>query len=462
MNGLTARQENALTLRNVLGMDEESAEDFLQQNLLISVNNSDETGNVLSYYLKHILTRTVTNISNVLSNNPDIEIIINDASPRSSSQKVYINIDTDKIEISNNPFVLNNGKTRPHKALVLLGASYASAFILRQIIGDNTKLPVIQNDLTIEFGQIFSDLTFLNKEVGLGTIYLAGGGAVGNAFLYALKEFDVAGKLVIADPDSISEGNLNRCVWFNESMLGKNKAETLVDVASSSFPKLKLVAHQDFLSTVSEKKLDERWLRRLVVTVDSRRARRGLQTEIPGEVFDSSTTNIEEVVLHFHKRPLSDRACLECIYPQDKIENAHEQHVADSLGISISDMKELYVSKTAASKIMRIYKSYSEKQLMGLSYDTLFKELCGQGKLQIGDEKQIFAPFAFVSILAGTILAMEMIRRITTGQSDYNYWKLSPWVAPVPRLKQVRLKHQDCTFCNNKTKSDFADRLWSS
>jgi len=460
MDGLTARQENVLTLRNVLGMNEESAEDILQQNLLVTVNKSDEPGNVLSGYLRNILIRTVTNISDSLSSDPDIEIIINDAIPRSSSQKVYITVESDKIAVSKISPVSNSKGAQLHNALILLGASYASAFILKLIIGNNPKLPAINDNLILKFDSIFPDPTFLNKEVDLGTTYLAGGGAVGNAFLFALKEFDVSGKLMITDPDYVSKGNLNRCIWFEDSMLGKNKAEMLVEVARSFFPKLNLIAHPDFLSTIPDKELDKKWLHRLVVTVDSRRARRNLQTEIPCEVFDSSTTNIEEVILHFHKRPLYGYACLECIYPQDKIENAHEQHIADSLGISISDIKEMYVSKQAASRIISRYQFYNEEQLIGLSYDTLFKELCGQGKLQIGNEKQVFAPFAFVSILAGTILAIEMVRRIITSKSDYNYWKLSPWVAPMPRLKQIRPKNKDCAFCNNKIKSDFADNLW--
>lgn len=41
------------------------------------------------------------------------------------------------------------------------------------------------------------------------------------------------------------------------------------------------------------------WLKRLIVGVDSPRARRNLQTEVPGEVYDASTTGISEVVVHF-------------------------------------------------------------------------------------------------------------------------------------------------------------------
>ena len=76
--------------------------------------------------------------------------------------------------------------------------------------------------------------------------------------------------------------------------------------------------------------------------MDSRRARRSLQMELPPSVFDASTTGVSEVVLHFNRQP-SELACLSCIYPENERERAHEENVAEALGNSRS-MKYALVS----------------------------------------------------------------------------------------------------------------------
>ena len=461
MDNITAHQEDLFTLRNMLGMSEELAEDILAKTILITIDSLDSIAVTTLIFLKAVLSRTVSHVADEFIEHPDIEITINHSSPKTDAQKIFVLIADNKIEISKNPIIYKHNTLKLHNSLLLLAATYVSAFTLRHIIGHNSKLPIPQDKMVIDFSSLFSDMTFFDREIDVEKMYLAGSGAIGNAFLYALKEFKIKGELVITDPDYISDGNLNRCIWFDKSMIGKNKAETIASLAQPYFPNLKLYAHPGFLNTVPERNSDDKWLKRLVVGVDSRRARRGLQSEIPGEVFDASTTNIEETVFHFHKRPLDGNACLECIYHEDAIENAHEKHIAESLGISLLAVKDLNINHETALKIIKKYPKLTEDRLIGLSYDTLFKELCGKGKLHVEGEQQIYAPFGFVSVLAGTILAIETVRRIKTNANDYNYWKLSPWTEPVPRLKQYWKKNNNCSFCNSIKKSEFADILWS-
>jgi molybdopterin/thiamine biosynthesis adenylyltransferase len=459
MDKITAHQEDILTLRNILGMSDSRAEDILSRTILITANEQTENDVLLSTYIKKILTRTVANVTNLLSENPDIEIVINNATPRTKARIVFVLLDENCVHISINPFDFYQHQSFPHGSLILLSAIYISSFSLRQIIGDNSKLPEMQKNIKIDFNALFPDLTILYSEVIFEKTYLAGGGAIGNAFLYALKEFNVKGEIIIADPDSISDGNLNRCIWFDKSMIEKNKAEVLAEIAQPHFHNLRLKAYPNFLNTIQDRNTDDKWLKKLIIAVDSRRARRNLQTEIPGEVFDASTTNIEEVVFHFHKRPLNGGACLECVYPHDHLENAHEQHIAEALGISLEDISKLNISIEAASKICLKFPNLDQEKIVGQSYDTLFKELCGQDMLKIQNEKEILAPFGFVSLLAGTILAIETVRKLLI-PSDYNFWKVSPWLVPIPKLKQLWRSNKKCSFCNNLYKSEFAENLW--
>ena len=48
--------------------------------------------------------------------------------------------------------------------------------------------------------------------------------------------------------------------------------------------------------------------------------------------------------------------------------------------------------------------------LIGKAFDSLFRELCAQQALLTPSGEQILAPFAFVSNLAGALLALELAR----------------------------------------------------
>ncbi|KAJ8135073.1 hypothetical protein OY671_011714, partial [Metschnikowia pulcherrima] len=49
--------------------------------------------------------------------------------------------------------------------------------------------------------------------------------------------------------------------------------------------------------------------------------------------------------------------------------------------------------------------------LNGLAYDSSFKESCGKGQSKTGTATRVLAPFGFISVLAGAMLAIEMVQR---------------------------------------------------
>jgi hypothetical protein len=179
------------------------------------------------------------------------------------------------------------------------------------------------------------------------------------------------------------------------------------------------------------------------------------------EVFDASTTGIAEVVLHFHRLP-TDSACMSCVYYEAPDELAHEAHVAASLGIEVGQVKTNFVTWDAARRIVARYPQLDPGALIGLAYDSLFKQLCGQAALKTEADRQVLAPFGFVSVLAGVVLAMEVIRRVRTGniEGPYNYWRLSPWSSPVLKLRVMRPSRPDCEFCSNETLRAVVKQLW--
>jgi hypothetical protein len=239
---------------------------------------------------------------------------------------------------------------------------------------------------------------------------------------------------------------LNRCDFFEECDVGLKKAQVLSEKAQEFFPKLMLIPNpirlDDAAKSVTTGRID-----RLIVTVDSRRARRHLQLELPLEVYDASTTGISEIVLHFNQLA-SESACLCCIYKQEPTELAHEAHIAETLGVALSSVVKERVSPKDSELIVKKYPHLEASQLIGQAYDTLFKQLCGAGKLNTVADKQVLAPFAFVSALAGTLLALEVIRRRIRQVIDepFNYWRVSPWSSPVFKLRINRAVEPTCEF----------------
>jgi hypothetical protein len=265
----------------------------------------------------------------------------------------------------------------------------------------------------------------LDEVIDLGESHLAGAGAIGNRFLWAARHVNLRGKLIVCDDDVVSSGNLQRQIWFDEGDKDNPKSATLCQKAQPFIPGCQLAPETLRLQDLPNR--SGAWLKRLIVAVDSRRARRELQNEFPAEVFDASTTDIREVVVHYN-HALSGLACLGCLYKADEKEVSQDQIIADHLGVSVDDVTSSRISSTAAAAIARKHPHIDPAAIGGQAYDSLYKELCATGKLHAAVGKQVVAPFAFVSVLAGTLLLFEvMIRLGRPGSVNSNEWHVSPW-----------------------------------
>jgi hypothetical protein len=456
-----AARENARTLAAAAGIDEREAASLLVASVLITSPTDEPPSLTLSGYLKELLTRTVETVETSADRlpSPAVEVVVGGARPVTSGKIVRVGILPDQIVIGGATGIPAR-TSHVHPVFLLLGACYAAALTVKAVVGD--LLPVPHADpLVIKFDEVIDPAVPLDGTFELGTAYLAGAGAVGNGFLYALRLFDVGGELHVADPDGVDGGNLNRCVWFSEEDLGAPKAERLAKLARPDFPRLKLIPHAVTLQQVPDAR-GGTWLERLIVGVDSRRVRRSLQEEIPGEVYDASTTDIREVVLHFNRQPTYGLACLGCIYAREDAEMAHEKHMAESLGVTLEEVLEQFITREAALKILGRYPDLKADEVEGIAYDTLFKQLCAEAALQTAEGRQVFAPFSFVSVLAGAYLAIELVRRVQQKrvETPFNYWKVSPWFTPVTRLRQTRLTNPKCTYCSDRIRQKVANDMW--
>ncbi len=454
-----AQKENAATLASALNLSLADAAEALDLEIAITANSTDSIAQQIAGEVSKLLSRTVRRISiTELEETVSAELVIGSAVPRTSGVSIFLHVANDSAVIGKS--VHSTEACAPIPSILgLLIACYASAVVLNHALAN--ALSVNQPEsLILSFDQLGIDWTSVLKPIDLGRTYLAGAGAIGNGFLWAARHLELRGQLDIVDDDRVSSENLQRQIWFNADDIGLPKVDQLAKRCEPYFPRLTLVPRQYRLQDLPEKSADA-WLRRLIVAVDSRRARRELQNEFPREIFDASTTDIRELVIHYNIQPTT-LACLSCIYEPNEEEFYREQHIAEHLGVSVDDVRTERISASVAQTIVKRFPELVETRLAGTAYDTLFKNLCGEGKLRTPAGKTVIAPFAFVSVLAGTLLALEIVRRLGSGNNaqDFNYWRVSPWHAPYSQGRITRLRQPECTFCGNSLLKKVNDELW--
>jgi molybdopterin/thiamine biosynthesis adenylyltransferase len=455
-----AQRENARTLAAIVGADEDRAAELLAVTAVVTYDTNNLVASDCAKHVVASLKRTLCHVHqniNICSQPVAVEVVIGAAAPRFKSPHVFVSVADDEIEVSFQPVTKICGKT--HRIGVLLASCYANAAALKTALGDLLPFHVPSRISVKLLDLLGTDLPLIYKPVVVGDTYLAGAGAVGNGFIYALSQFDVSGELYIADDDIVGVGNLQRCLLFEEHHVDHPKAEILSAAAATILPNLKTIPHNVRIQDLPWRRAGA-WLTRLVVGVDSPRSRRSLQGEFPGEVFDASTTGITEIVLHFHRQPTTG-ACLGCVYPHTPQENAHEVHIAEVLGVSLAEVKEPRISQSAAKKTCVRYPELNPSQVVGKAYDTLFKQLCSTASLKTSEDRQVLAPFAFVSVLAGALLAIEFVRRIQRGHDGlFNEWRISPWANPVLRRRRILPKNPACEFCGDEILARVGAEMW--
>jgi hypothetical protein len=455
-----ARRENTRRLAALLGTSDEVAEAKLDRTIVVTAQSTPEA-TAAAEILTNLLARTFSTVSRECRAEAAAEVVVGSVRAVTGAPIVRVSFGTNRVIIGGASIPDSDSSPIVPRILLALAATYAAGAAVRVALAEDAARLPAASAITLDLDQLLgSDAASVQEPFDFGSVFLAGAGAVAHGFVLGLMQLASRGTLHVADPDVAKGGNLNRCYFFTESDIGANKAERLCENAAKAAPGISFVPHSKRLaSAVSDTGLA---LERLVSTVDSRRARRDLQDEIPREVFDASTTGIEEVVLHFNDIRC-DGVCMSCVYHRERNEAAREEHIAAGLGVPIEKVRENWIDEQAAQVIAARHPDLSAAAIAGEAYDSLFKERCGQGRLLGGGDEDVLAPFAFVSAMAGIYLALEFGRRIRNADTvrPFNYWRASPWLPPVLRLRQSLPARADCVFCGNPTRWRVARGLWT-
>jgi molybdopterin/thiamine biosynthesis adenylyltransferase len=450
---ITPAQENERMLARMLGIGEDDAAVRLAQTFAITAWPGEATH--FAAELAAQLERTITLAPP--QGRCDLEIAIHTAPSRDAAKRLFIDISADRVAVSRQPSPTADAADL-HGVQRMIAASYAASVALAELV-DGIEHASAADPFIVRFDALGASREVLSVPIRLDDTVLAGAGAVGNGFLRAARHLDISGRLSIADPKAVGAGNPNRCLYFTEADRDEPKAPVLAARAQPDFPALALVPFTGTFHDIVEK---QGRVRRVIVGTDSRVARRSIENDLPFEVLDASTTGISEIIIHSHRQP-NPHACLGCIYPHIPDELARARDIASGLGL---DLTEVTANERIDARLAKIlatkHPGLDEEALVGKAFDSLFRELCAEQSLLSPTGEQVLAPFAFVSNLAGALLALELARFESDARFEdgKNYLFVSPWAPPHGFLRRVRPRAPQCEFCGRASTVTALSTVW--
>jgi molybdopterin/thiamine biosynthesis adenylyltransferase len=446
---MQAQAENVLALMSLLGTPEEEVVAKLTAKVTITVGET-VGARLLANDMTALLERSLSLVDNGAL---DIEVAIGASFKTDAPVRLHVALTTETITVGADVEDAAIADDVPG-LFRKIGACYAAGNVIARAIGgemfEHLPEPFIVNFRA--FGVTVEDV---KRRIRLDDAVLVGAGGVGNGFMWAASELDLEGNLTIADPKATSPGGLNRCLYFREGDEGP-KATTLAE--RTDRPGFRV---DGFVGEFSELVKQRGRVRKVITTPDSRVTRRSIQGELPLEVLDASTTDLSEVVVHSHRQP-TEGACLACIYIHIPVEDQRRQHIAEGLGLTFEEVGRGLIDAEIAKKLAAIHPGLPEADVIGRAFDTVYKEQCGKGALKTAAGQQAVAPLAFISNLAGALLALELARFERPGaQPGSSYMTLSPWRPPSLHARRAPGRKVGCEFCGTDNGPESLREVWS-
>jgi hypothetical protein len=300
-----------------------------------------------------------------------------------------------------------------------LTACLASADVFRHVFLPGTELDH-DLELTIPVASVAAaedgDVTG-----HVGSLVLAGAGAVGNATAWALSRAQVFGSIEIVDDESIDLGNLQRYVLAERDAENKPKAEF---VASKFAGTLTAEAYGYRLAEFLEKKSSRTDV--LLLALDSANDRRAAQASLPRRICNA-WTQPGDVGVSVHN--FTNGACVSCLYLPEGQQNSEDVIIAEAFGVSdrLMEVRSLLHKGEGAPKSLleaiagaRGIKLEKLLPFEGRLLRDLYSEgFCGGAVIPLEEmgfpADDVHVPLAHQSALAGVLLAASAV---TLGQSE--------------------------------------------
>jgi molybdopterin/thiamine biosynthesis adenylyltransferase len=304
--------------------------------------------------------------------------------------------------------------------------------------------------------------------IPIGSIHLAGVGAIGSGFLAALAAHgSLKGNLHLVDHDTLDDRNPESYVFFTAADVDKPKVSAAHSRLRPLLPDLQVHEHPERLEDYFKAEYAQNCnfgIAALISAPDRRSTRRTFQELLPRRVWDASV-NPSEIVLH-HNEFDPSLACLECIYPPSVNEDSYFRNVADELGVPLDRVVSngLVTSEEAIAIAAKFHQLHAAG-LIGQPFESVFRLTCSLGELRANPESEaVLTPFAFISALAGVLLYFDFIKSIYPNSFPshhrYNYLRLNPYFMPNPSMQERRSPDPNCRCCRSAEFQRLYRRLW--
>lgn len=295
-------------------------------------------------------------------------------------------------------------------------ACLAAANMFRAVFGlGDLDAQVRFSTLSMEPGATVDPPSLPTIDLGNATA-LVGAGAVGQGALWALARCPLEGRLHIVDHEPLDLSNLQRYVLATPKDEGRPK----VDIAVEHLPNITTIAARMSWEAFTAAH-GYRWSR-VLVAVDSARARRAVQASLPRWIANAWTQPGD---LGISTHPWTETgACLACVYlPAGEVPNEDEL-IATALGLSVEvdglEIRRLlytgappppeFLAKVAAAlnQPPEVLEAYAARPLRHLYVEGI----CGGAVVplsQVGRPGQdVHVPLAHQSALAGVLLSARL------------------------------------------------------
>lgn len=274
------------------------------------------------------------------------------------------------------------------------------------------------------------------RGVALPDLHLAGGGAIGQAALLALRDSGVRAKVTVVDPETVGVSNLQRYVLSNLPDVGRLKVDVVVNSMAGGGVDIVPVATvwgQDSRSAP----------RRPVVlaALDSARDRLGVAAGLHNRVYNA-WTQPADLGWSRHERFGTD-PCLACLYLPTGPRPSEDEQIAAALGQHRLRVLSYFVTDVPVGEPLPLIPAVGDvppppdteawlttsllDDLVASGYvaaeaaahwrhvriDRLYQDgVCGAGLIEARPgllERDVAVPLAHQSALAGVLLAVSVI-----------------------------------------------------
>jgi molybdopterin/thiamine biosynthesis adenylyltransferase len=292
---------------------------------------------------------------------------------------------------------------------------------------------------------------------------LAGVGAVGCALIYALIVTGAEGRILLLDPDVITDSNLMRYILFDSRHDGLSKVVAAEQLILAAGIRLEVERDDTVLQEYLKHKPAERNQLRLVISaVDTYQARREIAGELPRAIINAGTTSRDFLLSH---HGFGDgHACLACLYPPQEQDSSIAAVMARELGLAKDEIEHLRRTKHPLTAEL-LARAAQARQLppshyaayIGEPIDSFYnKEVCGATVVKTNHGEAI-APLAYGSATAGMLIP----RLLQDPESpEYRRFRIDFITGLNTPQRANPRPRSDCLYCGREAFLSAYEKRW--